>query len=88
LEVSYVLADGFGQSCDLMSEQEREFIIDAAVMMSEIRVWSPVGWITTPLTPHACKRRRYRVRLGSTAASLAGHHTRDGYWHWSSLVRW
>jgi hypothetical protein len=32
--VSYVLADGFGQSGALMSEQEREFIIDAAVMIS------------------------------------------------------
>jgi hypothetical protein len=38
LEVSYVLADGFGQSGPRMFEQEREFIIDAAVMMNQIRV--------------------------------------------------
>jgi hypothetical protein len=36
--VSYVPAAGFGQSGAPTSEQEREFIIDAAVMMSQIRV--------------------------------------------------
>jgi hypothetical protein len=43
LEVSRALADGFGQSGGIMSEQEWEFIIGAAVVMSQIRMVDTAG---------------------------------------------